>query len=58
MKTEENNLILKAQGGDSEAENELLKAYSPLVKRIARSYYAIGADGDDLIQSGMIGCFE
>ena len=55
MKTEENNLILKAQGGDSEAENDLLKAYSPLVKRIARSYYAIGADGDDLIQSGMIG---
>ena len=34
MKTEENNLILKTKGGESEAEKDLLKAYSPLVKRI------------------------
>ena len=53
--TEDTSLILKAQSGDSDAENELLKLYSPLVKCIARTYNAIGIDNDDLVQSGMIG---
>lgn len=55
MQSNENELILNAQRGDSQAENEILTAYSPLVKTIARSYYVIGVDNDDLIQSGMIG---
>lgn len=53
--TNENELIKRAQGGDLQAENDVLKAYAPLAKSIARSFYVIGEDGDDLIQTGMIG---
>ncbi|MDE5601299.1 MAG: sigma-70 family RNA polymerase sigma factor, partial [Clostridia bacterium] len=51
----ENELIVKAQNGDIVSEGNVLKQYAPLVKSIARSFYIIGADGDDLIQLGMIG---
>lgn len=51
----ENELIIKAQNGDIVSEGNILKQYAPLVKSIARSFYIIGADGDDLIQLGMIG---
>lgn len=47
--------IKKAQDGDLAAENAVLTAYAPLVKAIARSYFVIGIDGDDLVQTGMIG---
>lgn len=50
----ENELIKKAQAGDLQAENDVLTAYAPLVKSIARSFYVIGED-EDLIQTGMIG---
>ena len=53
--SDENILILKAQDGDGEAESELLRAHTPLVKAIARSYFASGVDGDELVQSGLIG---
>ncbi len=52
---DENDLIAAAQAGDLQAENEILSRYAPLVKSVARSYYVIGEDGDDLIQTGMIG---
>lgn len=55
MRSDENMLIQQAQNGDSAAENEILIKYSALVKSIARSYYVIGVDNDDIIQSGMIG---
>ena len=51
----ENDLILKAQSGDGDAENTILIEYSSLVKTIARTYFVIGVDNDDLVQSGMIG---
>lgn len=35
----------------------LLRKYSYLVKRTARSFYIIGADSDDLIQEGMLGLY-
>lgn len=52
---DENTLIAAAQAGDLHAENTLLSRYAPLAKSIARSFYVIGQDGDDLIQTGMIG---
>ena len=48
-------LIVKAQQGDVASEGEVLMQYMPLVKSIARSFYVIGIDGDDLSQIGMIG---
>ncbi len=35
----------------------LLRKYSYLVKKTARSFYIIGADSDDLIQEGMLGLY-
>ncbi|MCM1306392.1 MAG: sigma-70 family RNA polymerase sigma factor [Bacteroides sp.] len=52
---DENILILNAQSGDGEAEGELVKIHSPLVKAIARSYFSSEIDFDDLVQVGMIG---
>ena len=56
--SDENEMIIKAQSGDGEAESELLIKYSPLVRIIVRSYFVIGVDGDDLIQAGMIGLMK
>ena len=55
MTLNEKELIKRARNGDVQAENEVLTAYAPLVKSIARSFYVIGEDGDELIQMGMIG---
>jgi len=44
-----------ATGGDAEAEEELLKRYSVLVRIQARRYFLSGGDGEDLIQEGMLG---
>ncbi len=51
-----NELILRAQNGDSEAELQVLKSYNKLVKSIAFSYYVACADRDneDLVQEGMV----
>lgn len=37
---------------------ELLESYKPLVISIARRYYLVGAEMDDLIQEGMIGLYK
>lgn len=37
---------------------EILENYKPLVISIAKRYYLIGADMDDLIQEGMIGLYK
>ena len=42
----------------TEACEFLLRKYSPLVRKIARGYFLIGADEDDLIQEGMLGLYN
>ena len=37
---------------------EILEQYKPLVMSIARRYYLVGAELDDLIQEGMIGLYK
>lgn len=54
MCEDERSLLIRAQNDDAEAETELLLKYSPLVKSIARSYYTIGVDDEDLWQLGLI----
>ena len=53
--SDENILIFKAQDGDGEAESELIRAHTPLVRAIARSYFANGVDEDEIMQAGFIG---
>ena len=52
------DLILRAQKGDSEAMEELLRVFKPKVIAISREYFLMGADFDDLIQEGMIGLYK
>lgn len=48
-------LCKAAQSGDAHAMELLVHRYSRLVKTSARPYFLAGADGEDLIQEGMIG---
>ncbi|MBQ8443895.1 MAG: sigma-70 family RNA polymerase sigma factor [Clostridia bacterium] len=51
-------LIIKAQEGKDEALNELLKRYKSLVNKIARSYFLLGGEVEDIVQEGMIGLYK
>ncbi len=51
-------LISKAKQGDLDALNTLMTNYKKLVNKIARKYFIIGADLNDVIQEGMIGLFN
>lgn len=44
-----------AAGGSGEAEEELAKRYSRLVRICARPYFLVGGDSEDLTQEGMLG---
>ncbi len=51
-------LIAKAQSGDEQAEEHILNKYKPMVNSVARSFFLVGAELDDLIQEGMIGLYR
>ncbi|MEG0157076.1 MAG: sigma-70 family RNA polymerase sigma factor [Anaerovoracaceae bacterium] len=51
-------LALMAQRGDQEAEEFLIRAYKDLVRGKAHTYFIMGADGEDVVQEGMIGLFK
>ena len=58
MKESELELLKLAQDKNSEAVDTLLFDYKHLVTSIARKYFLIGGDKEDLIQEGMIGLFK
>ena len=58
MKTKEIELLEQAKSGSSEAIDELLVINKHLVVTIARKYYLLGGDKEDLIQEGIIGLFK
>ncbi|MBR3404941.1 MAG: sigma-70 family RNA polymerase sigma factor [Firmicutes bacterium] len=44
------------ESSSSMVETEvLIERYKPIVKRLAKAYYIVGADREDLVQEGMIG---
>lgn len=51
-------LVCKAKLGDENAENELLERYKGLVVKIARSYFILGGEMEDIVQEGMIGLYK
>lgn len=51
-------LVYKAKFGDENAENELLELYKGLVVKIARSYFILGGEMEDIVQEGMIGLYK
>lgn len=48
-------LCVASRQGDSRAIEQIVHRYSRMVKTCARPYFLDGADGEDLIQEGMIG---
>ena len=51
-------LAEQAQTGDLGASEYLIRKYKEMVRRRAQLYFIMGADGDDVIQEGMIGLFK
>lgn len=51
-------LVELAQTKDVYAINELLDRYKKVVKKIARHYFLLGGDSEDLIQEGTIAVFR
>ena len=51
-------LIKLAQSGNKEAIEELLTSNKQLVNSVARKYFLVGGDVDDLIQEGMIALYN
>lgn len=55
---EDEELLRLAKNGDEQAENEILHKYKDIVVKIARSYFIIGGEMEDIIQEGMIGLYK
>ena len=47
-----------AQQGDQGAEEYLIRKFKAEVRGKARAYFIVGADGEDIVQEGMIGLFK
>lgn len=56
-KTDE-QLVELAQNGDKQAMEELLLRHAGLVRGIARGFFLVGGETEDLIQEGMIGLYN
>ena len=54
----EEEIIAKFQAGDTGVIDSLLEKYKTLVLSIARRYFLIGAEQEDLVQEGMIGLYK
>lgn len=57
-KMNESELCKAAKAGSSEAVEELVSRYAKLVKSCVRPYYIGSAEGEDLIQEGMLGLWR
>ena len=53
-----NAILKKAQSGDSEAIDLILKEYSKLLSFNAQKYYLVGAEKEDLVQEGTLGLLK
>ena len=53
-----NILLKKAQAGDSEAVNKILKEYTKLLDFNAQKYYLLGGEQEDLVQEGVLGLLK
>ena len=58
MRENEKELLNLAKSKDTGAVEQVLAKYKHLVVAIARKYFLIGGDKEDLIQEGMIGLFK
>ena len=57
-KLSEDKLIALAKSGNEQAQEQLFNNYKQLVNFVARHYFLIGGDQDDLVQEGCWGLFK
>ncbi len=58
MSISDEMLATRAQTGDIESEEALMRKYKSLVRMKARAFYIAGADEEDVVQEGMIGLLK
>ncbi len=51
-------LVKLARNGDDGAMNEILTSYRYIVTFVAKKFYLIGGEKEDIIQDGMVGLFK
>ncbi|MBK1812567.1 RNA polymerase sporulation sigma factor SigH [Clostridium sp. YIM B02505] len=51
-------VVIRAKKGNTNAQEYLINKYENFVKTKARSYFLIGADKEDIYQEGMIGLYK
>jgi RNA polymerase sporulation-specific sigma factor len=54
----EAELVALAKAGDAGAQERIVRDYRRLVLVLARKYFLIGAESEDVVQEGMIGLFK
>lgn len=58
MTLSDEQLIEQIKIGNEQAENEIFSRFKDLVVKIARGYFIVGGDIEDLVQEGMIGLYK
>lgn len=58
MNTIQEEQFFNISKNDEQSVENLLNEYKPLVSKIARQYFLMGGEIDDLIQEGMIGLYK
>ena len=57
-KRSDEELVSRAQDGDNQAMEELLRRHAGIVRSSARGFFLVGGETEDLIQEGMIGLYQ
>jgi RNA polymerase sporulation-specific sigma factor len=58
LEASDDELVVRARGGDEAALEHLLIRYKNFARVKARSYFLVGADKEDIVQEGMIGLYK
>jgi len=57
-KIADETLVARSQAGDEQATEELMFRYRGLVRKLARGFFLVDGETEDLIQEGMMGLFQ
>ncbi|MGE3834217.1 MAG: RNA polymerase sporulation sigma factor SigH [Acidimicrobiia bacterium] len=54
----DDELVVRAQGGDSQSQTVLLERYRRLVRAKGRGFFLVGGDAEDVQQEALIGLYK